>query len=129
MKFVRADGKMMEKAALATSLAGIIMLLVLSLQIEPKTKDIGEINTKLLDQWVRVNGTITNIRETNGLLILELESGKDSSMIQAIVYADKLDLDYMESGLKAEVIGKVIEYYGRLEIEVSKIRILQGFKE
>jgi RecJ-like exonuclease len=115
---------MLERVALITALLGTLLLVFLSQELEPKPTEISEISHNMLEQWVKVNGIIVRVKETNGLIIIDLVSNNERDSITIIAYKNKAQIGSIEKGLQVEVIGKVIEYYGKLEIEATKIKLL-----
>ena len=104
------------KISLAISLLGIFLLLtILEYQTIPLYK-IGDINKDLLERSVRIQGSITSIKETQGLYILKV---KDTSTITIIVFKED-PIDLKKNSL-LEIEGKVAEYKETLEIIADKI--------
>jgi RecJ-like exonuclease len=103
----------LTKFALFTAILGTALLLFLSQGIEPKLVKISEIDENMLEQNVKVQGTVISIKQYESIIVFDLQD--ESGQIPVVAYA-------MEnlSG-NAEVIGRVKEYYGKLEIEASKI--------
>ena len=113
---------MMEKIALAAALLGTLALLFLSQALEPKAIMIKEINEKMLEQSVRVRGEVTKIEVKSGLLIIELM--QENETIEMIIYKSQTKLIEIGEGSLIEVTGKIISYYGKLQIEAERIRVL-----
>ena len=103
----------LQTIALATAIMGIIAIIVLSNNLEPKEKPISEINSRMVGEYVRVTGDISKIKQSK---ITSFTIKDDSSDIYAFSY-EKINL----SEGRYEVIGKVNEYHGILEIEISKM--------
>lgn len=95
-----------------------MILIIFSFFIEPPLKNIGEISIKNMDEWIKVRGEITNIKETGGVTILNLKD--ETGEIMAVVF-DKLDIKKE----KVEIIGKVENYKGTLEIVIKRIKPLK----
>jgi len=112
---------MYEKTALTISLIGILILLLLS-QIEPYLENIEDINKKSPGNWVKVRGTIKNIKRFNKITIINMKSFTSNSSISVIVYTNNITLPC--KGTKIEIIGRIIEYKGNKEIEAIKIKII-----
>ena len=102
------------KIALVTAIIGIFAIMVLSQNLEPKLIEISEINTKMIGQYVKVSGEISNIKQSK----ITSFTIKDSS---GEIYAFSYDNIYLNPG-EYELIGKVNEYRGMLEIEISEIK-------
>ena len=113
--------KMLLRVSLATSLIGLIFLFILSENIEPMTVSIDKINEKMFDKYVKISGTLINVRETSGLYILTIKDS--SSEIQGIIYKQNKKISFSRyKNQNVEIIGKVSEYKGQLQIEISEIK-------
>lgn len=108
------------KLALATSLLGLFSLYILSESLEPKLIPISEINEKMFDSYARISGQITSARETEGLYILRVEDG--SGAIDVVIYKEKEKISF-SGGQEVEVIGKVSEFRGKLQLEAVEVRM------
>ena len=100
--------------ALITAAIGIIAIIFLSNMLEPKSSPISKLNSNMVGEYVKVSGSVSNIKQSK---ITSFTIKDDSSDIYAFSY-DKLNMTPGEY----ELIGKVNEYHGILEIEISKIR-------
>lgn len=110
----------LTKLALFTAILGISVLLFLSNSLEPKLIKISEINDNMLEQYVKVQGNIISLKSYGDMAILSLED--ETGKISVVVYNLKENLSL--SG-KIEIIGKIKEYKGELEIEASKINKIE----
>lgn len=76
----------------------------------------GEPQTKYLDKWVKVSGTVLTVSDVGGLKGYYLTGGSGSGLV-CWVYGDKLEAQY----------GQCIEYIGKVTVEDSKhIEISDG---
>ena len=103
------------KISILISLIGIFFLLVLTNFLEPKQINISEINNKLLDQKVKISGTIEKITDKQTFQILEV---KDST--------GKIDVlcnckNNIKQNQKVIITGKIQEYKKQLQISADKI--------
>ncbi|MBU2522753.1 MAG: hypothetical protein KKE23_00485 [Nanoarchaeota archaeon] len=103
----------LQSIAIITAIIGIIAIIFLSSNLEPKEMMIVEIDRGMVGEYVKVIGNISNIKHSK---ITSFTIKDDSSDIYAFSY-ENLDLD---KG-RYEIIGKVNEYYGSLEIEINKM--------
>ena len=111
-----------EKAALLTAFVGICLLLFLSSRLEPKLVKISDISAKMLDSPVKVQGRVIELKEKESSLLLVLNDSSGS--IDVFSYTkDELNLSELK-GVNVEIIGKVSEYKGKLEITAEKIKLL-----
>ncbi|MEM4647855.1 MAG: hypothetical protein QXO12_00890 [Candidatus Pacearchaeota archaeon] len=102
------------KIALIGSIIGLLILFYFSNYFLPKKIPIKEINKKNFDDWVIVEGEIKDIKNVEGITLLNL---CDNDCITVIVF-DELKL---EVGEKIKVIGKIKIYRGKREIQAEKI--------
>ncbi|MEK6852575.1 MAG: exodeoxyribonuclease VII large subunit [Nanoarchaeota archaeon] len=110
------------KISLTTAIVGLILLIYLSQNLEPKIISISEVNFEMLDNYVKITGTITEVRQTQGLYIFEV--GDISGKITATYFKDKIiDKSFEFSiGDEVEILGKVSEYEKEIQIEIVEIR-------
>lgn len=106
----------LQLIALGTALIGIIAIIFLSGMLEPKLMKISGIDSGMVGESVKVVGNISKIKQST---ITSFTIKDDSSDIYAFSY-EKLNI----SQGRYEVIGKVNEYHGILEIEISKMQNL-----
>lgn len=107
------------KTSLIISLIGIFILLLLSNILEPRLMDIKQINEKMLDRKVKVQGEIFNIKsyENSNFQIISIkdETGKID------VTADKILS--LTNNQNIIVVGSVQEYKQYLQIRADKINL------
>ena len=105
----------LAKYALITFLIGMIALFFLSQSLEPKLVKISDINSRMIDSYVRVQGEVIKAKQTDAATLITLNDGTESIS----VFSPKLNISVNSS---IEVIGKVKDYKGMLEIEAQKIQ-------
>jgi len=109
------------KAALITALIGLVALIFLSENLEPKLIKINEISGGDLESFVKIQGMAISIKDNGDFSIIKVNDGTEN--ITALVWKTKefnrLNLSKNE---KIEVLGKVTEYNGLLEISAEKIK-------
>jgi len=105
-----------HKLSFIISLVGILtLLLIINIQ-EPPLIKISEINEKLLNKQIKVQGQIINTKNhANGFTILTIKDN-ENNQIQAICNCPNIEQD---TGV--EIIGKVEEYKNTLQIRADKI--------
>ena len=105
------------KISLSISLIGILVLLFLANTLQPKLINLQEINNKLLNQKVQVQGQITSIKtydDSNFQVIsIKDKTGKIDATINQI-----LNLTISQN---ITITGKITEYKGSLQIQADKI--------
>jgi RecJ-like exonuclease len=104
----------LTKLALITFLIGLIALFFLSQNLEPKQVKISDINSKMMDNYVKLQGTVVKIKQFDTLTSLTVSDNTDN--ITVICPKTNISKDSF-----IEVIGKVQEYNGILEIEAERI--------
>ncbi len=103
----------LKAISLAAAVLGIVAIILLSSQLEPKLVKISELGGNMVGEYVRVSGDISSIKQTK---ITSFTIKDDSSSVYAFSY-DRLNL----TKGRYEVSGKVNEYHGIMEIEISSI--------
>lgn len=104
------------KISFVVMLIGILTIIILSNYAEPSLTKIQNINEMMIDEWVKINGTIIDLTNYNSTSIFLLED--NTATIKVVQYNAYSDI---HRGMSVEIIGKVIEYKNELEIEASKI--------
>lgn len=108
------------KFALISALIGTALLLFLSTKLEPRLISIEEIDAGKIDNFVKIAGNVTNIKDIENLLIIDVKDKSDT--IKVVVYKSSKETIDLNIEMQVEVIGKVTEYKGELEIEASSIK-------
>ena len=108
----------MLKPAFITAIAGTFILLILSNNLEPSLIKISDINGRYLDNYVKIQGEIKEIKQSDSLTIIKIS--EDNSSINVIAQNAAF-----QKGSFIEVTGKVTEWHGTLEIEASKIKTIE----
>jgi len=103
----------LTKYALLTFLIGLIALIFLSQSLEPKQVKISEINSKMMNSYVQIQGDVIKSKTSSGITILTVNDSSDS--INIVSYSP------INASGKIKVIGKVTDYKGLIEIEAQKI--------
>lgn len=107
------------KIAVIISLAGLVLLYIISDEIELSESSIEKINKGDIGEVVKVSGVINSITATDKVTFLTIEK---TGEIKVIVF-DKLD--YLEEGMYIEVIGEIEEYKGEREVIGNAVRIIR----
>ena len=105
------------KLSLITSLIGIYLIILLANTFEPDITKISNINEKMIDEWIKIEGNVTNQKNINDLNILTVYDGTGG--IHAIMYKDLGNC----KDSHVVILGKIIEYKGEIEIQIEKIYI------
>ena len=107
---------MLLKFALITTFLGIIALIFLSQSLILPLTAISEIDNSKLDSFVRIQGKIISVKNYENMALLKIS---DETANITVIARNKLNIsknDWMD------VIGKVVEYKGMLEIEAEQIK-------
>jgi len=110
----------MLKQAFITAILGTLFLFFISYNLEPALIKISEISNNHLGNFVKVQGMIESVRQTESLIIIKIT---DEENISINILAQSADFQENQA---VEVMGKVTEYKGMLEIEASKIKIVDN---
>ena len=98
---------------------GILVIIFLAGTLEAKELTISELNPSMIDQEVKISGTITSIRKTTGPLILTI---KDSSGSLPVVLFD--NAPNFNKNDKVEVIGDISEFNNKLQLTAKTIKTI-----
>ena len=106
--------KTLFKTALFLSLLGIFLLIIISNFIEPRLSKIESIDRKNIEDFIKIKGNISDIKNIGTLFRIGDETGK----INGIIY----DNEKIKERKNVIIIGKIMDFEGELEIEVRSIR-------
>jgi aspartyl/asparaginyl-tRNA synthetase len=112
------DENILLKVALSVSVIGIIVLFLISTQIELSDTTIEKITSGSAEDKVSVTGTIKSIRQTGSATFILLTQASD---LDVVVFSENLSMDVGET---IKVTGKVQDYKGKKEIMADSIKIL-----
>ena len=114
------------RIALITALIGLVGLIIFTPSIEVKKVKLSDITRAMIDEEVSVECAVTEVSASSGKnsYFLTLSDGK--SKMPLIVFenqateiqSNSLDIKEFE-GKKVNVVGKVSEYKGELELILS----------
>lgn len=109
--------KSLLKVALVCSLIGVTVLFFISEFIEVEERNIEEITIDDLDKNVKIIGTVSKIVDTDKVVIMDITQPQK---LKVMLFKDK-EIN-LKKGNYIEVLGKVQEYEGELEIIGDRIR-------
>lgn len=113
------DEKTLLKVALFCSLIGILILIIVSEKITITSYEINAIDQTLIDKEIKINGEITAIKETPGLLILTIQDS--TGKITVITFDKEITIT---KGAHVEIQGTVTKYENILELDAKIIRLI-----
>jgi exonuclease VII large subunit len=108
------------KLSLGIAVLGLIGLFIASQQTTPTGYAIAQLGDNTMGQTVKVTGTVSTVKTTtegHSFITLRDQTGS----IQVVVFSGS-KIDAPEQGQKIEVIGRLQEYKGKLEIVAEQIR-------
>ena len=115
--------------ALATSIAGLMLLTFVSESLEPPYSAVAEINPGFIGKSVHLRGEVSDLYEFKGGSVLVTLSGGNSSIDIFLPYSVSTQIAFKPAINQAlDVIGVVEVYKGRLEVVVgreSDIRLIE----
>jgi len=114
--------KNLLKIALITSLLGLSILYLINDNIEIKEKNIEKITIDNKDEFVKLTGIVNRIVDTEKVTIMEITQPQQ---ITVVLFKDENKTMPIQGGNEVEVIGKVDEYEGKLEIIADRLRIIR----
>ena len=112
--------KTLLQIALIAGIAGIVVLFFVSTTIEINEKTIDKINTQNVGEDVKLIGTIKNVYQSENAYFIEISQ---PSSLTIILFKDK-NIS-LQVGDTVEIIGKIDEYEGKLEVIGQRVRVIE----
>lgn len=113
------DEKNLFKIALLCSLTGILIILLISDNLEVPIIKVYEINRDLIDKQIKTSGKINQLRYMPGIVIFNIKD--ETGEIKVITFEEDVDLKNNQEIL---IEGTIKEYKNYLEIEAKQIRLI-----
>jgi len=110
------------KIALIATLTGLVLLFLISDNIKIDEKNIEKITIDNKDEFVKVKGRVSKLIDTEKVTILEITQPQE---ITVVLFKPVNQTSPIKEGNEIEVIGKVDEYEGSLEIIAHRARIIR----
>lgn len=110
----------LKKIFLLISLIGILLLLFISRNLEPKTINVYEINESLLNQRVKISGQILDSWDYSNNTFHVLKLKENLSIIDVIFNTKSQEFKFNSSKVYT-IIGKVQKYNQTIQISADKI--------
>tara|TARA_Y100000310_G_scaffold298572_1_gene332614 strand:+ start:4636 stop:4995 length:360 start_codon:yes stop_codon:yes gene_type:complete len=109
------------KIALITTLLGIFVLYVVSDNIKIKELSLDEINDEAIGNMVKVLGKVERVTELDKVTFIDVSQ---PSTAKVVVFREKEKDDTLglEQDDYVEIIGKIEDYEGEMEIIAERIR-------
>ena len=112
----------MLKIALIISLLGLLGLYIISGNIEIKEKNIEKITLENKDEFVKLRGIVNKVIDTEKVAIMEIMQPQE---ITVVLFKNEDKAIQIKDGNEVEVIGRVGEYEGKLQIVADRLRVVR----
>ncbi len=114
--------KTLLKIALICSLLGLLILYLISGNIEIKEKNIEKITLENKDEFVKLKGIVSNVVDTEKVTIMEITQPQQ---ITVVLFKNENKTMPIYKGNEIEIFGKVDEYEGKMEIIADRLRVVR----
>lgn len=117
------ESRLLFKLSLTTALISLILIFIISENLEPRVSNINQLNERSLDSYVKIVGKVKDFRETKGLYIITIED--PTGKVDVIIYktkSNKVEAEKLKKAQRLEVLGKVSEYKGSIQINAIEIK-------
>jgi len=114
--------KTLLKIALIISLLGLLGLYIISGNIEIKEKNIEKITLENKDEFVKLRGIVNKVIDTEKVAIMEIMQPQE---ITVVLFKNEDKTIQIKDGNEVEVIGRVGEYEGKLQIVADRLRVVR----
>ena len=114
--------KTLLKLALIVSLSGLLILFLISDNIEIKEKNIEKITIENKDEFVKLRGIVSKVIDTERVTIMEITQPQQ---ITVVLFKNENRTMPIQKGNEIEIFGKVDEYEGKLEIIADRLRVVR----
>ena len=114
--------KTLLKIALIVSLTGLLILYIISDNIQIKEKTLEKITLENKDEMVKVRGIVSRLTDTEKVTIMEIMQPTE---VTVVLFKGKNESTPIKEGNEVEIIGKVDEYEGKMEIIAQRARIVK----
>ena len=115
------EEKVILKISLCFSVIGLIVLFFLAENLALDSKKIGLIDRSLLENNVKIAGTIQSVSSLELLFIIDVSD--ETGTIPVTVWKDGKVI--LKRGSVVEIEGRVTEFKEDIQIEAKNIRILR----
>lgn len=113
--------KTLLRTALICSLTGLFALYLISENITIEEKDIEKITMENKDEFVKLTGIVNNIVDTEKVAIMEISKPQK---ITVVLFKNENRTMPVYIGNEVEIIGKVDEYEGKMEVIAERLRTI-----
>lgn len=103
--------------AILCSVMGVLIILFVAERTNVELVSISEIDDSFIEKEIRVQGKVVSFKQLEKVALFSVSDGEE---IKVVIF-DEIDL---KNGYDVEVVGKVVEYKGELEMEGNLVRII-----
>ena len=114
--------KTLLKIALIVSLIGLLILYIISDNITIEEKTLEKITLENKDEMVKVRGIVSRLTDTEKVTIMEITQPTE---VTVVLFKGNNQTTPIKEGNEIEIIGKVDEYEGKMEIIAQRARIIR----
>lgn len=112
----------LNRLSVFCAIAGVLFIGAYSVMESPKNISIAEISEYNIGEKVRVNGIVSFAIANENIAIFEIEN---EGKIKCVIFNPRIEERIiLQKGSFVEVIGKVQQYKGSLEIVAEKVSLL-----
>lgn len=113
--------KTLLKTALICSLLGLLVLYLLSDNIVIDERSVGKITLDNKDEIVKIKGIVNRVIDTEKVTIISIIQPQEMTVV---LFKNENRTIKISEGNEVEIIGKVDEYEGKMEIIANRARII-----
>lgn len=114
--------KNLLKIALICSLIGILILFITSQSISVQEKTISRITIEDAGNKVKIKGSVEKVIDTEKVTIINVMQPQD---LDVVLFKETNETFDIQKDDFIEVIGKIEEYQGKLEVIGQRVRIIR----
>ena len=114
--------KNLLKIALICSVVGILILFIVSQNISVEEKTISRITIEDMDKKVKIKGFVEDVINTEKVVIINVVQPQNMDVV--LFKEENETIDVKKDDL-IEVVGKVEEYKGELEVIGQRVRVIR----
>jgi|TARA_Y100000310_G_scaffold345214_1_gene462761 DNA/RNA endonuclease YhcR with UshA esterase domain len=114
--------KTLLKIALVTSLLGLLTLYVISDNITLSQTSIEKITLENKDEMIKIKGLVNKVIDTEKVTIINIIQPQE---ITVVLFKEENTTTKIKENNEVEIIGKVDEYEGKLEVIAHRARIIR----
>lgn len=110
------DNNKLFKFAIILALSGILLLFILSKNIELEQTPIEKIDESYIGKTVKIVGSVTKVNNVGNNTIININNSNPGLVIFSKII--------IKNGANVLIIGKVGEYNNELQIQIDKLELI-----